>query len=274
MSVIKFGTALSAAMILALYAGCSPPESSASIAARLDAADRGDSMAVIIGKNGWQGSEVLTTGNVDRFLQFQANFEKPGAYTVQFAVTPPDFQTNFAAPGFGIYTAIAEISWRVEGGDVRRVVSVANGVSVSGVGQGVKVAIRDTTTFGAPPRDYTVFAQVAPGTRPSVQQPPTLLGFPTFQTINAGGGTATINIPANAGVISSEVSIGPVAIAGFPVIGVLVIQKNGGGQILKEYDPTVESGFVPVAPGCTQIDIVNQNAANNYRIQVTFGIDG
>jgi hypothetical protein len=148
---------------------------------------------------------------------------------------------------------------------------VGNGTSISGQGQAVAVRVSDQSSgaFGA--NEYTVSIQVAPGTRPSVNKPPTLRGYQTVVTVG-GGATSVLDIPQDAGVISVETDVSVLVVGSLPVQA-LVLQVNGAGQILNQYDPTIVTGFVPVAPNATQVELVNLSA-NNYRLQFTFGIDG
>jgi hypothetical protein len=217
-------------------------------------------------KRGWSQAGKLLTG-VEGAVSLQANFKDPGSYTVQFGVVPPPI----AAPAFGIFDCSAVVEWSVEGNTIRRRVSVGNGTSISGQGQAVAVRVSDQSSgaFGA--NEYTVSIQVAPGTRPSVNKPPTLRGYQTVVTVG-GGATSVLDIPQDAGVISVETDVSVLVVGSLPVQA-LVLQVNGAGQILNQYDPTIVTGFVPVAPNATQVELVNLSA-NNYRLQFTFGIDG
>ena len=69
------------------------------------------------------------------------------------------------SPGNGIFDAIAEVTWSTQGSDVRREVSVGNGVSISGTAQAVKVSVYDRTSSLIYPPDTTTTADF---TQPSV----------------------------------------------------------------------------------------------------------
>jgi hypothetical protein len=225
-------------------------------------------------KTGWQQNGVLITGKRDESVHLQQVFPRSEFYTVQIGVTPPASLAppDTTVPGFGIYDAVADIEWSVEGATNRRTVSVGNGVSISGPAQSVKVNAYDqsSTLFGQ--HEYIVTIQCSKGTRPSQDQPPTLRGYPTVVSV-LGGATSVLDIPPDAGVISVETSVGVLAAAALP-IKALVLQVNGAGQILKQYDPTVQTGFVPVAPNATQVELINLSVGDTYRLQFTWGIEG
>jgi len=212
----------------------------------------------------------LIIGDPITAVQMQAEFLAAEYLTVQFDVIPPPA----TSPTFGIFDAVADVSFTVEGGGtVRRTVSIGSGTTISGPGQNCTVTMRDQSSglFG-PGTPYTVTCQVAPGSHPTAAAPPTLRGFPTFQTV-AALGTLTLTIPPDAGITSAQVVVSATAAAALPVQAI-VLQQNGGGQILKQYDPQVNTGFVTITPGSTTLAVSNLNAANAYRVQITWGVDG
>lgn len=222
-------------------------------------------------KKGWQQAGPLATNDTTKFVTLQANFEdEPGNYTVQFGIVKGP---NPAGTTGGAFACKADIYWSVEGQTVKRTVSVGNGVSVSGIGQGVKIRIYDASNavFGPGNYEYIVSAQVVKGTRPNVGKPPTI--WTPVTTIAAGGGIA-YQIPADAGVISANIEIGVVAPGVYPVSADVFIQ-GPTGVYLSQFDPNVVGpAFVPIPPGASQVFIQNNSAADSYRVQVNFGIDG
>lgn len=222
-------------------------------------------------KKGWQQAGPLATNDTTKFVTLQANFEdEPGNYTVQFGVPQPPSATGTT---LGSYSCKADIFWSVEGQTIKRTVSVGNGVSVTGTGQGVKVRIYDDsgTVFGPGGDPYIVSAQVVKGTRPNVGKPPTIWNN-WFQV--AAGGVGTLAIPQDAGVISINVQVGELAASGIPPICNVLI-KSLSGAILTQFDPNaVGAAFVPIPPGAAQVEFDNFSAADAYRVQVNFGIDG
>jgi hypothetical protein len=96
-------------------------------------------------KTGWGQSGTLTAGNKTQRVTMQADFNKGvGAFdfTCQFSVTAPG--------GRSVVNAEALVSWRVEGQEVTRRITIGAGASLTGVGQAVRVEIYDAT----PPNFY------------------------------------------------------------------------------------------------------------------------
>ncbi len=219
-------------------------------------------------KKGWSSSGNLIAGKADGGIGLQAKFEEtPGNYTVQFAVTyPPTDQLG------NIIKARAEIVWTVEGNDVRRLVDIANGMSVSGVGQSVKVRMYDATALGGgkQPFPYPVSAQVVRGTRPSVEHPPFL--YENSLVVNAGS-NAVFAIPQNAGVSSVQVYVKPEPVGvNVPLGQAVLYHVTGANGVINAYDPR-EVSWVPIAPGSEKIMVQNDSAVS-LRFTTVWGIDG
>lgn len=123
---------------------------------------------------GWQAGGRLRTRNPDIGFGFQADFSAPSIYTVEFKIG--DLELVDASPGVDTKASfpVAEVVWSVEGSDVRRLIALSNGMSISGTGQGVKVSVWDDYNPLALANDiyeYEVTAQVSPGLR-AVTRPP------------------------------------------------------------------------------------------------------
>jgi hypothetical protein len=201
----------------------------------------------------------------------QSSYPQSAVKTLQFEVIPPPL----GVPAFGEFNCEAIIQWQNCGNKLTRRISVGNGASISGTGQGVTVQLQDVTAFPPGNQPYQVTTSLSPGQRASYNQPPTLLGFKDGVHTVLAGGALVLNIPQDAGAISLEVSIGVLVVAALPVTGKInVILETAVGVIFKQYDPAVEIGFVPIPPNCSVVVINNFDAAHSYRIQVTFGIDG
>jgi hypothetical protein len=240
------------------------------------------------GMTGWSQSGKLATANANQKVTMQADFEKgafgAGAYTVAFDIdqVSSPVKTRFNN------RAEAEISWRVEGNAVNRRVSVSNGVQVSGCGQAVRVVISDVTpdrvvVTGAPPagEPYVVSVQITPGTRPTTETPPVLEVFDKTTGLAFDVATMTqtvVAIPQDAGVVSVYVTCAPTPIAGVPN-GTIIpnqgvqVSHGGFGAPLKIYDPRDFDGWVPIATGAFEIDLIN-NTGFDITFSVQFGIDG
>lgn len=239
------------------------------------------------GSGGWAAFGKLQSGNPNSQIPLQAVFPDSADYTVEFGMEMPDVS---AYPG--IVAAEATIIWSVEGNFVSRRVTVGNGVSVTGVGQGCRVVISDKST-GGPGLEYVVSAQVSKGSRGTTQQPPTLIPGPpivlpgTSTVIGPGnvlvapGDAVEFAVPEDAGVVSVFITAYPEPTSIPPPIippGAAVVTHNAGGVggQTKYYDPIVYNKWVPVAAGTSIIVVSNQQAggAPGIIFSVTFGIDG
>ena len=226
---------------------------------------------------GWAGTAYMTTQSGAKQPGLQRNnLAGAGLYTVQFGVTRP-----VLAGSDGVFAAIAIVNWMVAGTPVTRKVSVTDGKSISGVCEGVNVFCFDVTpdteglTAAAP---YQIGMTVAKGSRPAQGQPPTLSLFnQQFQGANgiAIGGSETVKIPQNAGVISVEIVAASDG-SGNPDSNLLIQHVSASGaNIYKSYKIGGEyPGFIPVADDATEIIITNVDNANGVYVSVTWGIDG
>lgn len=222
-------------------------------------------------QGGWSTSGSIVTGDpLNSAVKLQANFPTADNYSVQFSVE--------SGNGF-IVNPAAEIVWNLEGNSVRRLVSVVNGLTVTGMAQGVNVRVFDDNTLAGPSVVYRVGVQIAPGVRASVNQPPTYVPnipgvFPFGQVVLVALSQIDVFLPINAGVISVLCTAGgtpnPVVIT---EADIQVSHFASAGFSTKVYDPR-NAGFVPVGPDTAWIRIRNANAANNYKVALTFGIDG
>lgn len=253
---------------------------------------------------GWSASGLLSRGqNLLQRVNLQAVFPIAGQYTLEFNLFPPTAAIAGATVSSAVATrAVAFITWSVEGNYVTRRMNVSNGASITGVGQGVKVEIYDTTSTAdvATYSDnsvYRVSVQVAPGTRANIEQPPVLYrnpgGDPQCLSI-APFSYDTVTIPyTDAGIVSLGLLIGQrggveildsngsVAWAAgtAPFTGIIpgtvqVIQQQTIANVLASYDPAVMPFWVPLVAGATQVTIANNNANNNLYVTPLFGIDG
>jgi hypothetical protein len=233
---------------------------------------------------GWSASGTLQSKDSLPAVQLQANFEEPVPYTVQFAIT--NVREVTGTSHIGSYNPTAEIVWSVEGNSVRRVVSVINGTSVTGVGQGCRVTVRDQTPPSDPTVDmeYEVSILVAPGTRPATQVQPILvplitdvLGVARPGTVFVDGGTAIdVAIPENAGVTAVFITAWAYN-AGIPVAltdSDIEAAHTSAAYTFKQYNPQ-KYNWVPIGPETTRIRLSNyMGPTSQVLFNVTFGIDG
>lgn len=226
-----------------------------------------------INKAGWSATGTLMPGTTDESegVGLQVQFaDNPGAYTIQFNITQPN--TLLQVDEFIRVRAL--VVWSVEGNSVRRIIDVVNGTSISGTAQAVDVSVYDDSNIvSTDVVPYTVSVQTAPGTRPSVQQPPnyTIGSISMTDTDNQ-----SFDVPIEVGAISASVTVSPNNV-GEPVAEneIIVFQVSESGAILKAYDPRV-SQWVPLASGCRRLDIVTNIAAapGGVLVQATLGVDG
>lgn len=216
-------------------------------------------------KKGWQSFGKLTGGQANPTVQCQAEFKETGTYTVQFSIEPA---AN--AP----VQAIATITWFTEGNNIVRQMSVYNGASISGVGQGVKVKIEDITTAAAGLGVvYPVSCSVAKGLRANIQQPPILQG-PSF-VVTPGTSGLAIAVPQGVGVVSAYVSVISADAPPVPITDQdFWVSMFNGVTRLRTYNPR-DFQWVPLVPGTVVLEMIdNDTGAKTFAGTVTFGIDG
>lgn len=229
-------------------------------------------------KMGWGTSGKLATGNTSKMVTLQADFPISETYTIEFA------KTNNPASNNPIF-AEALITWSVEGNYVTRRVNIGDGVSLTGVGQAIKVQMTDATVAGrgGEPNasEYLVSCQVAPGVRPTTEQGPTLTPQTTVpSSLNGGGGlftvgpgaTVVVPISQDAGVIAMKVMAIDTTTNTLAARG-LTVKQLYAGVTVKQYDPALTDDWVPVTPGTDQIALVN-HTAHTLDVSPVFEIDG
>jgi hypothetical protein len=217
--------------------------------------------------SGWSQSGTLTTGNAESKFSCQGGDKADAqAYTVQVGVQPQKQGMVF------LCTAVVEFS--VEGNTVRRAISVGNGISITGVGQAVKVTVQDNgpTSFIPSGNDYVVTINISRGTRAGTVQPP----FVYIDTELVGASSHLENsIPSGFGITSVNVGVSKNAAADpAPDVQVEFFAGGIGGTLLGTYDPIREPGWFPVPPSADTISFVNFGAAASVHRTLFFGIDG
>jgi hypothetical protein len=173
---------------------------------------------------------------------------------------------------------IAIVTWKVEGNQVRRVIDVGSGVTISGVSQSVDVQVQDQswTVFGPAGVQYDVSALVSRGVRPSTSLPPIL-----YSAIDqasgaysiAPGASVIVPVPIDSGVVSAEVSVYDTTTpATEPVF--LEVQQRNALITNKIYSPVMQPGFVKIVGNSDNLRITNNSGADTVYVTVTWGIDG
>jgi hypothetical protein len=229
-------------------------------------------------KNGWSVARNMVTGDKALIASLQADFkQKPGIYTAQFTISTIDKTAPPIPPGkfFAPIQAIAEIDWAVEGNTITRKISVANGASISGPGQAVRITIKDVSYISDSDfvlgQKYFVAATLTPGLRATAFPP--ILTIENKATTILPGGTASFPVPDNAGVTSVLVTVISSVGLAIPEQGVQVTQDGNFFTATAQYDPRAYE-FVPLIPGTAKISVNNLTAANDMAVFVVWGIDG
>lgn len=220
------------------------------------------------GKSGGWSSTVKLITQQAKSGSLQANFSKAEYYTVQFTVEPPTGASD------GIYAATATIAWTVEGNNVYRIVSIGNGVAISGTGEAISVTVNDVTpnVGQAPGFEYKVNIQVSPGTRANISQPPTYMRGSDQQVPILGDSFALIDVPQNAGVVSVQLS-------GYTESSPesqpkWLVNFLSNTTVLKSVFVDSQLPFITLPPGCTFVGVYNLDVLNATRVDFTWGIEG
>jgi hypothetical protein len=250
------------------------------------------------GPKGWSANGVLRATDLVKTVTLQCDFaEAPGPYTLQFGITG-----NTGIVGAIDAQAEALITWSVEGNFVTRRVALTNGLSVSGTAEAVRVIIYDVSKpgFATPNAPYNVSVQVVRGTRPAIQQPPTLNPHPFVGDLNTNppqpysqttftvlpGHILNLPIPNDAGVVSVFIVTTNNAgtTQGMTAAGtMLVIPPDSitvtitGSVDAPQWDPRGWPTWVPVPPGAAEITLQNNQAGGSavaVDFSVWYGIDG
>lgn len=220
-------------------------------------------------RTSWGQSGTLTPGNQGQAVSMQATFEEFSNYTVQFNLTGPDINPSSTL----IRKAEAVVTWSIAGLFVSRRVSCVNGISITGTAEAVSVKVVDASLLlDAYPRDpYLVSIQATKGTRPSIQQPPTL-DTPSVSLDAGPVVSGDILIPQDAGAVSLFTTV--TAASALTPEQVTVLIRNQGGIVLREYSPLVNTSWVPLPAGATKLRLRSGVLAPVTNWAMTFGIDG
>lgn len=242
-------------------------------------------------KTGWSAVGTLTTRtdanpNPDGAVHLQVDFGEKNSeyYTLQFSILPPPF---VGEESIGI-KGKAELLWTVEGNFIRRVVSVSNGQSISGLGQAVSIKITDDSfnPNDNPAVQYGVSVQVTRGTRPAYgnSQPPlfsVMEGIyqaqigppnPDAPVTVAAGSDLAIAVPPDCGINCFLLMIKVDGVAGIDDESVRV-EQTSAGIIMAETSLRMANDWQPLMPGATTIVITN-SSASDIIVTPLFGVEG
>lgn len=231
-------------------------------------------------KKAWSSAGIISNGGYavnPVSVDLNVNFPHPGEYTAQFNIDP-------------ILTigqkCFAEIIWSVEGNSVRRVLSVLDGASITGRGQGIKVKIFDQSAAGGGvgTDPYRVAVLVTTGGRGTTAQPVILDGDPTragisFVTTVPPVATPEIDVPLDCGIIAAFINVAEVDAADAPIetdeiLVTFFSLPAGGGTALKRLNYSGCNKWVPIAPGTRSIQLRNNRPVGDVYYSITWGVDG
>lgn len=227
----------------------------------------------IIGELSVSATNFVPVPPPDKQVALQQVFDKAGAYTVQFDVQPPT-PAPTRQP-----RCTARIDWSVAGNTITRFVDVANGVSISGIAEGVVVTVVDTTPFRnlSAAFDYTVKISVAPGTRP--YNPGVPLSPDSVYTGGvAFGAPVTMQIPQNRGIncfaiIPGDFIVGGVQTAYGYANGSFYVRDGAGNILINPHPLGGEIQWIPLPPGAVDI-LATIFIAGSLNFSILYGVDG
>lgn len=205
------------------------------------------------------GSDVLQN-NID------VSDLEPGTYTLQFSVINIQPSPNLQIMIPPVVHAI--ITWKIEGQQQRRVVSVVSGASISGVCQAVDVKIQDIDNAEDEGYGYQVQVTLSKGLRANTQQPPALSRGRLVQVVPSN--YAFFDVPDDSGVISFF----PMFDTSHPDdMGIAMIDAVGNTVATIQPAP-LSTQWIPLVPGTTQVRLQNFNATDGMFCNLLWGIDG
>jgi hypothetical protein len=260
--------------------------------AAVDAASDVDSDAegrTTMGK-GFQNTTELQMFNSTPKNAMNVNFgtgdeEDASEYTVSFGITPADSGVLSVDPNVR-----ATVRWNINGVSIQRIVTLGQGMALSGSATGVSVDLQDFSTAeirANTASEYIVTTMISPGTRPANSYPPTLIPITAEEsgtgTIDSFGGTYSllggqsveVSVPINAGVRSYYISLG-VSSSSNENATVEVVELDLAGTPLRSYYLTGSTnGFVAISNRTSKIYLGNIDALVTIEYaSLTWGIEG
>lgn len=233
-------------------------------------------------KNAWGASGALHTLSTVDEVSCQADFDVPDVYTIEFEVTPPaeqDWPVVVGIPQVRGVRATAEIIWNVQGFQIRRVIDVFNGATISGTGQGVTVKVTDASgpLLASPEVAYQVRYGITRGTRPQTPIPPII--WAGITGLIAPGGSVDVPVPQDSGVTGVYVQVPRTTPANTPLpegipVGVQILDAHTPGHLeLGAYTP-LDFQWVPLPAGAAIVRITSVQIAGNVQYTVYFSVNG
>jgi hypothetical protein len=220
-----------------------------------------------INRGGFSQAGKLDPTDPNSHFGFACQFKTAQVSTVQFSILEPPIPPN----------ATATVKFRVRGNTITRVISVSDGVQISGVADAIDVDVVDETAVvygGSLPINimpYSIFVAAAPGTRPFNSAPPSLREFPSPLTI-VSGATVAVPVPSGKGISSALIQWTTVSV--IPNASCLVAMFAAATGIGFYRPSQVDPSYQPLVPGTDVLRITNDDPANTMFVSVVWGIDG
>lgn len=208
----------------------------------------------------------------------------PGNYTLQFNCNAP---ANTTVAPFTV-RAEALVIANCNGNECTRRVSFGPGTgsALTISAEACKVIVTDVSVVGGggipAGYQYSASVEIVKGMRGTQSQPPIFIpdaGLGTSQVIAAAGSVDTA-LPTDAGLVSANCLVAsntPGTAIGAANVLVSFQQKNAIGPtvVLGQFDPTVQTGFQPIPPGCNNINVsVAAGAPVSVRASLVLGVEG
>ncbi len=215
----------------------------------------------------------------------QYGLRKAQTFTIQFGINPaptlstlvPPAITPTAGPPAPV-NCQATLQWVENGNQVQRIITVGNGVSISGMGTGLQVTLQDIP-IGADYVNglaYQVTGLLSPGLRPAFTFLPYLItplapSSTTSLAVMAPNTTMTVQIPVNAGVRAVEITaVGN----GAGNTADVIAAASSSTVAYKEWVVTGAPTAVGLPSGCIQIVIQNRSTTVAATVSLLWLIDG
>jgi len=228
---------------------------------------------------GFATTTPLVTGSpqVVTLLSMPLGRRRADTFTVQLGVVPPGpIDTTSAPPTFASCNCVVTATWVENGQQVQRVLSVGPQVSasISGSGSGLQLQAQDVAMGvhykrGLP---YAVTAILSPGLRGGLSVLPGLVTPASMrQQLTADSTAGPIPVPPGTrAALVTAVRLG----AGGPNAELYAQAVSSGGDILLEWNCSLDNRPVPL-PAATQfLNVVSLDATNVSSFTVTFLSDG
>jgi hypothetical protein len=230
---------------------------------------------------GWSKSDKLLPGTTDT-IQMQVQFPKAGYYTVQFRAVLP--QGTIPDRIF----ILADVIWTVAGNAIPRTISVANGTTISGMGESVTVIVRDVSDPAeAVNGKYDISMSVAGGSRPGTSVQP-IYGinmndaFPDKRGIvpvatMVGGEVVDFTFPQDIGANSLYLAVSPGAFTTTEQDVIDFVDVTWRSIVLGSLSYNQFNTWIPLPPGVSGLQVTVDAASafgKFYNIQPILGIEG